>query len=88
MASTGQDASIAAYRSIPTDDYDAPFHSSIDNDDRVEQVKFIPRTPMERQVALQAALEIDPGVQRFSRAAIQVRMLQFLAVFCLLLFKT
>ena len=72
MGSRGQDASISAYRSLPTDDYDTPLQSSISNEDRVEQVKFAPRSPMERQIALQAALEIDPGVQKLSWAAIQV----------------
>jgi len=32
----------------------------------------VPLTPMERQVALQEALKVDPGVKRFSWAAIQV----------------
>lgn len=32
-----------------------------------------PRTPIERQIALKTALEVDPGVSRFSLRAIQVR---------------
>ncbi|PPQ98005.1 hypothetical protein CVT26_003067 [Gymnopilus dilepis] len=83
MGSRGQDASISAYRSLPTDDYDTPLQSSIsNNEDRVEQVKFAPRSPMERQIALQAALEIDPGVQKFSWAAIQMYLVTLVVCCC------
>ncbi|CAA7261515.1 unnamed protein product [Cyclocybe aegerita] len=55
-----------------------PSASSMDkatdaHDGFTEHREVFPMTPMEKQVALQAALEIDPGVKRFSWAAIQAR---------------
>lgn len=51
-------------------------HSSIEKE-RTEHVDDMPKhkepkTPMERQIALKAALEVDPGVTRFSLRAFQV----------------
>jgi hypothetical protein len=37
----------------------------------------VPKTPQERQIALKAALEIDPGVTRFSWRAFQVLLAHF-----------
>lgn len=57
-----------------------PSHSSLDKDDldgkhqHVEHREIALQTPMERQMALQAALKVDPGVARFSWAAYQVRV--------------
>lgn len=53
-------------------------HSSIEKETALEHAEAprqrgAPRTPMERQIALKAALEVDPGVTRFSLRAIQVR---------------
>ena len=52
-------------------------HSSVDkgfDDQRIEHQQRAPRlTPMEKQLEMQKALAIDPGVGRWSWAAIQVR---------------
>ncbi|KAF8885092.1 general substrate transporter [Gymnopilus junonius] len=45
-------------------------------------IKFIPRTPTERQIALRAALEIDPGIQRFSWTAIQMYLVTLVVCCC------
>lgn len=53
-----------------------PSHSSIDkgpDDGQIEHRPRAPRlTPMEKQLEMQKALAIDPGVTRWSWAAIQV----------------
>ncbi|KAF9468534.1 general substrate transporter [Collybia nuda] len=41
-----------------------------------------PRTPMERQIALKAALEVDPGVTRFSLRAIQMYLITLVVCCC------
>ena len=41
--------------------------------------KHKPKTPMERQIALNAARKIDPGVGRFSWRAIQVSTLEMVS---------
>jgi hypothetical protein len=52
-------------------------HSSIEKEipehAEIPRQRGAPRTPLERQIALKAALEVDPGVTRFSFRAIQVR---------------
>ena len=58
--------------------HDSRFRSSIEELDvkeHEEKIEIVPQTPMERQIALEAALKVDPGVKRFSWAAIQVRVL-------------
>lgn len=69
---------------------DSPTHSSIDKDldakQEIEHIDYrdekgrrpiLPQTPVEKQLALQEALKIDPGVSRFSWAAIQVSLVSF-----------
>ena len=41
------------------------------------ETRSSPKTPQERQVALKAALDIDPGVTWFSWRAVQVRLHTF-----------
>ncbi|KAF8807122.1 general substrate transporter [Phlegmacium glaucopus] len=44
--------------------------------------KEAPLTPMERQIALQAALKIDPGVKRWAWAAIQLYLVTLVVCCC------
>jgi len=44
----------------------------IDDGIRDNLRKGAPLTPMEKQIALQVALKIDPGVERWAWAALQV----------------
>jgi hypothetical protein len=46
-------------------DKDTPEHVPV-------ETRLSPKTPEERQIALKAALEVDPGVARFSSRAFQV----------------
>ncbi|KAF4617665.1 hypothetical protein D9613_005870 [Agrocybe pediades] len=73
-------------------------HSSLDKDVDVEHyektpssdekggmrrpVPAVPLTPMERQLALQEALKVDPGVKRFSWAAIQMYLVTLIICCC------
>ncbi|KDR82784.1 hypothetical protein GALMADRAFT_151830 [Galerina marginata CBS 339.88] len=65
---------------------DTPSKPSIERDldekHRAEHFEVIPQTPMEKQIALQAALKIDPGVKRFSWAAIQMYLVTFVICCC------
>ncbi|KAF8073785.1 general substrate transporter [Lyophyllum atratum] len=63
-------------------------HSSIEKDEKVEHLETSPRvrgqpmTPVERQVALNAALEVDPGVSRFSLRAYQMYLITLVVCCC------
>ncbi|PPQ80982.1 hypothetical protein CVT25_015135 [Psilocybe cyanescens] len=74
---------------------DSPSHSSIDKDlDAKQEIEHVnhyhekaspsigPQTPMEKQLALQAALKVDPGVARFSWAAIQMYLVTLVICCC------
>ncbi|GLB38423.1 putative general substrate transporter [Lyophyllum shimeji] len=61
-------------------------HSSIEKE-KIEhsehaRVRGQPRTPLERQVALKAALEVDPGVARFSLRAFQMYLVTLIVCCC------
>jgi len=56
---------------------------SIDKDkDEIAHHEITPMTPLEKQEALQAALKIDPGVKRFSWAAIQMYLVTLVVCCC------
>ncbi|KAF8957290.1 general substrate transporter [Flammula alnicola] len=66
-----------------------PSHSSVEKymDDKheaevVHREYGVPQTPMEKQIALQKALEMDPGVSRFSWAAIQMYLVTLVVCCC------
>ncbi|PPR07805.1 hypothetical protein CVT26_014990 [Gymnopilus dilepis] len=65
--------------------HDSRFRSSIEELDvkeHEEKIEIVPQTPMERQIALEAALKVDPGVKRFSWAAIQMYLITFVICCC------
>ncbi|TFK40545.1 general substrate transporter [Crucibulum laeve] len=68
------------------DDYNSK--SSVEKVENIEEHEdaisqpIYPKTPQERQAALQAALEIDPGVRRFSWRAIQMYLVTLVACCC------
>jgi len=51
-------------------------------DDSNKEAILPPLTPMERQIALQAALKIDPGVKRWAFAAIQMYLVTLVVCCC------
>jgi len=61
-------------------------HSSIEKErhehSETVPVRGQPRTPMERQIALKAALEVDPGVSRFSWRAFQMYLVTLVVCGC------
>ncbi|KAF8955286.1 general substrate transporter [Flammula alnicola] len=66
-----------------------PSHSSVEKDlddkheaEVVHREYGVPQTPMENQIALQKALEMDPGVSRFSWAAIQMYLVTLVVCCC------
>ncbi|KAH9480303.1 Lactose permease [Psilocybe cubensis] len=74
----------------------SPTHSSIDkdldakneiehidsHDEKQRRKPILPQTPMEKQMALQEALKVDPGVSRFSWAAIQMYLVTLVVCCC------
>ncbi|KAJ3509423.1 hypothetical protein NLJ89_g5230 [Agrocybe chaxingu] len=72
---------------MPNEKGSTPSASSIDkavntHDGFTEHREMLPMTPMEKQIALQAALEIDPGVERFSWAAIHMYLVTLVVCCC------
>lgn len=62
---------MAANDSKPSIDKESSLINDIQHTD---EIRSSPRTPLERQQALKAALEVDPGVKRWSLRAMQVRI--------------
>ncbi|KAG5648316.1 hypothetical protein DXG03_004888 [Asterophora parasitica] len=60
------------------------FRTSIDPEkhNHEEKVRGQPMTPIERQIALKAALEIDPGVSGFSFRAFQAYLVTLVVCCC------
>lgn len=51
-------------------------------DQETTRVRGLPMSPMERQIALKAALEVDPGVSRFSFRAFQMYLITLVVCCC------
>ncbi|KDR77321.1 hypothetical protein GALMADRAFT_279081 [Galerina marginata CBS 339.88] len=81
MASSSRGLSSAEYQRLLTEDDDTSSHSLADRDP-VQRSRISPRTPMQKQMALQAALKVDPGVTRFSWAAMQMYLVTLVICCC------